>query len=432
MKLYKSPKEAQRIKRTICYNSVMHKRALPILFATLLIDMIGFGMIFPLIPILFTDPTSHSFLLQGYSTSAQLLFAGLITAVFGLMQFFASPILGELSDVYGRKKLLTIGVAVLAVSNLLFGLAIAIHSLVLLFVSRAIAGIAGANFAIAQATIADVTEPKDRAKNFGLIGAAFGIGFVLGPLLGGWIASAAGSASAPFLVAGCLGVFNVLSVSLFLPETHHNRREARAFTLWKGIHNIRDAILDVDTRLVYATSFLFLSGFSFFTSFIGVLMVDKFHLSEAGVGTFFGFSGVLIVLTQLFLLRFLTKRYSERTILRVSMLMVGSGLFLYPFMNTLLHMYLVVPLVAVGNGLTLANMTALISKGVSPQKQGAALGINGSLLALAQGIAPLVAGVGSSVLGVTTPFFIGSFLIVGAWTLLFILMPRLKENYARQ
>lgn len=402
----------------------MQKRALPILFATLLIDMIGFGMIFPLIPILFTDPTSHSFLLQGYSVQMQLLFAGLITAVFGLMQFIASPILGELSDVYGRKKLLTVGVAVLAISNLLFGFSIQIGSLALLFFSRAVAGLAGANFSIAQATIADVTAPQDRAKNFGLIGAAFGIGFVLGPLLGGWIASFAGSASAPFFVAGVLGIFNVLSVTFFLPETHHNRREAKAFTFFKGVHNIRDAFVDKDTRVVYATSFLFLSGFSFFTSFIGVLLVDKFHLDEGAVGTFFAASGILIVFTQLFILRFLSKKFKEHEILRVSMLMVGFGLFLYPFMQTMPHMYLVLPLVAIGNGLTMANMTALVSKGVSPQRQGAALGINGSLMALSQGIAPLVAGVGSSFLGVAAPMFTGSLLILSSWVVLVAFVSR--------
>ncbi len=405
----------------------MAKRAIPILFGTLLIDMIGFGMIFPLIPVLFTEPSSPAFLLQGYSTSMQLLLAGLIVSVFGFMQFIAAPILGELSDVYGRKKLLTVGVAVLALSNLLFAFSITIGSLALIFISRMVAGLAGGNFAIAQATIADVTDPKDRAKNFGLIGAAFGIGFILGPLLGGWISALTGVAASPFYVAGILGIFNVISVSLFLPETHHNRREAHAFTWLKGIHNIRAALTDVDARLVYLTSFLFLAGFSFFTSFIGVLVVAKFHLSEAGVGTFFATSGIFIVFTQLVILRLLTRRFHEKQILRVSMLMVASGLALYPFIPTLALMYMVLPLVAIGNGLTMANMTALVSKGVSPQKQGAALGINGSLLALSQGLAPLIAGVGSSVLGIQAPLLIGSTLIVCSWATLFIVMKKMQS-----
>jgi DHA1 family tetracycline resistance protein-like MFS transporter len=163
--------------------------------------MIGTGMVIPIIPILFTDPSSPSFMLPD-TRSLAISYCGLITALFGLMQFIASPILGELSDVYGRKRLLTLGVATLAIAQMLFGFGIGIASLALLLVSRAIAGLAGANFSIAQAAIADVSEPHERAKNFGLIGAAFGIGFILGPLLGGWIAHLTGHASSPFWFAG--------------------------------------------------------------------------------------------------------------------------------------------------------------------------------------------------------------------------------------
>src|SRR6478736_6143890 len=98
----------------------MQKRVLPILFATLFLDMVGTGMVFPILPILFTDPTSHAFLLHGYSQSAQYFIAGLVAALFGLMQFMAAPLLGELSDVYGRKRLLSLGVGILAFSQMLF------------------------------------------------------------------------------------------------------------------------------------------------------------------------------------------------------------------------------------------------------------------------------------------------------------------------
>ena len=135
------------------------KSTLPILFITLLIDMIGVGMIIPLIPIIFTDDSSSSFILSGYSQSAQFFIAGLVTAVYGLMTFLASPILGELSDIYGRKKLLLIGIGVLAISQIMFGLGIITGSLAMLFISRAVAGLAGANISIAQASIADISKP---------------------------------------------------------------------------------------------------------------------------------------------------------------------------------------------------------------------------------------------------------------------------------
>src|SRR5574341_286259 len=129
----------------------MQKRVLSVLFGTVLVDMIGFGMVFPIIPILFTDSSSPSFLLFGYSPSVQFFLAGAITAIWGLMQFIAAPILGELSDAYGRKKLMLFGVGVLALSQSLFGLGIGIASVALLFFARALAGIAAGNLGIACA-----------------------------------------------------------------------------------------------------------------------------------------------------------------------------------------------------------------------------------------------------------------------------------------
>ena len=398
----------------------MQKRVLPVLFATLLLDTIGFGMVFPIIPIIFTDPTSPAFLLTGYSQSMQFLIAGTITAVFGLMTFIAAPVLGELSDVYGRKRLLTIGVAILAASQFVFGFGIEIASIPLLFIARAIAGMAAANISIAQATIADVSAPNERAKNFGLIGAAFGIGFILGPLLSGWIAGISGNPAFPFWTASILGMINVAFISLFLPETHHNRSEKKAFTVFKGIHNIIAALEDKEAMPVYFANFLYMSGFSFFVSFIGILLVSSFHFSETSVGTFFGVVGACIVISQLVVLRILTARFSERTILRVSMILVAAVMVMYPFLPNSTALFILVPFLAIPQGVSMANLTALISKSVSPAKQGAALGINGSVIALAQGVIPLIAGVGSGFVGIKLPFIAGSVLVILAWSSLFL------------
>ena len=395
------------------------KKVLPILFVTLLVDMIGSGMIIPIIPILFTDPTAPSFLLAGYSVSAQYLVAGAITAIFGLLQFIAAPLLGELSDVFGRKKLLALGVGVLAVAQMVFGFGIVTGSLVLLFVSRAIAGIGGANFSIAQAAIADVSAPEDRAKNFGLIGAAFGLGFILGPVLGGWIAHYAG-ASAPFWFSGVLGILNLLFLYMFLPETNHNKKEAKHFHILKGLQNIKEAFEDKDASPVYWASFLYMSGFAFFTTFIGILAVGQFGLSAAALGTFFGVVGLWVVITQIFILRVLTKKYSERAILRYTLLVLAVGVLVYPFLPNWLWLFLLIPFIAIPQGLSIANMGALISKSVSAHKQGAALGINGSLIALSQGIIPLLAGIVSGVVGIATPFVAGSALVFFAWSILFL------------
>lgn len=403
----------------------MQKKVLPILFGTLLLDMIGIGMIIPILPILFTDPSSPAFILQGYSQTGQYFIAGLVTALFGLMQFIAAPILGELSDAYGRKKLLTLGVGVLAISQIIFGFGIEIGSLALLLIARTIAGLAGANFSIAQAAIADVSDPKDRAKNFGLIGAAFGVGFILGPVLGGWIAGITGDAASPFWLAGVLGIFNLLFITYFLPETRVvQAHERKAFSIFKGIHNIASAFRDRDARPIFLSSFLYMSGFSFVISFMGVMLVNSFGFSEAGVGTFFGAVGIWIVLTQVVILRILVEKYNEKQILRFSMLVLAGAMLVYPFAGSIALLYVIMPFMAIPQGLSMANINSLVSKSVSPDKQGAALGINSSLIAFAQGVIPLLAGFGSGLLGLQAPFIAGAFLVFCAWLNLFVFMRR--------
>ncbi len=397
----------------------MKNKPLLVLFLTLLLDTISVGILIPVLPAIFTDPTSPTFMLYGYSVSAQYFLAGAITAVFGLMQFLAAPLLGELSDVYGRKRLLTIGVGVLAFSNLLFGFGIEMASLAVLFVARILAGLAAANLSIAQASIADVSAPEDRAKNFGLIGAAFGIGFILGPLLGGIIAATFSHAAMPFVFAGALGILNLVFIALFLPETRKTTAASRAnFHIFKGLQNIKQAFQDKDALPVYLTSFLYMSGFAFFTSFIGVLLAVRYGYSEAGIGTFFAVVGASIAVTQLVILPQVAKRFKERRILLVGFPIVAATIVAYPFVGSNLLLFLLVPIMAVPQGLAFANISSLVSKSVSPDKQGAALGINGSLMALAQGIVPLIAGIGTGVIGLTSPFIAGGLIIMIAWTIL--------------
>ncbi|HSA84057.1 MAG TPA: MFS transporter [Patescibacteria group bacterium] len=399
----------------------MQNKVLLILFITLLLDMIGAGMVIPIIPVIFTDPTSKEFILHGYSQASQFLIAGVVTALFGLMQFIAAPLLGELSDYYGRKKLLLLGIGTLAISQAFFGFGIMVQSLTIIFISRLIAGLAAANFSIAQAMIADITSPQDRAKNFGLIGAAFGIGFIIGPLAGGWISHWTENAAAPFMVAGLLGILNFLFCMLLLPETRKNvEKTSHNFHPLKGIHNLLAAYEDKKTLPIYLASFLYMSGFTFLMTFSSIFQVTQLHFTEGDVGTYFAAIGVLTAITQLVILPILVKKYHERAILRISMLSVGTAVALYPFMGTVALVYLILPFIAIPQGLTMANMTALISKNVDPNKQGAALGINGSLIALAGGIIPLTAGGGAALLGIKAPFIAGGLLIFAAWSALFL------------
>lgn len=406
----------------------MHRRVLFVLFGTLLLDMIGLGMVFPIIPVLFTDSSSPSFLLGGYSPSVQFLLAGAITAIWGLMQFIAAPLFGELSDAFGRKKLLLFGVGTLAVSQTVFGFGVGIASVAVLFFARALAGIAAGNLGIAQASIADVTQPKDRAKNFGLIGAAVGMGMILGPLLSGWLVQASHYPALPFFMAGAFGLLNVLFLALLLPETNTQPKAAYTFTLTKGVRNIRSAIADNETRRIYLANFLYLFGFTMFTSFFGIFLVHRFGFSEAQVGTTFAAVGICVVFTQLVILRALAKRYSELTMLRYTIILVGASIGLSAFMVNAALFLAFIPLVAVPHALSLASIPALVSRSVSADTQGAALGINASLIALASGSAPLVMGVGSGLLGVHMPFVAAGFFILSAWCALFLPMSYVRSK----
>ncbi len=392
------------------------RRTLTVLFFTLFLDMVGIGMLIPLIPALFTDTTSSHFLLAAYSEQSRYLIAGLITALFGLMQFIAAPVLGELSDVYGRKKLLMFGVGLLALSQAVFGFGIEIASLSLILVSRAVAGLAGANFSIAQATIADVSTPEHRARNFGLIGAAFGLGFIVGPVLGGWIAHSTGNPASPFWFAAVLGMVNMLLVFFFLPETHAVKvGEVRHFTIGKGIQNVRAAMHSLSMRQLYLAQFLYMSGFTFFTSFSSIFVVERFGFSEGEIGTFFGVMGLCMVITQALILRVVSKYYTPQQILPTTLLMLAMVLLVYPLIPSVFLLYAILPLLAIAQGLSMANMGAFISLRAGPESQGAALGISGSLIALSQGIVPILAGLGSGVIGIALPFVVGGMCVLSSW-----------------
>ncbi len=401
-------------------------RVLPILFATLLLDMVGFGIVFPIIPVLFTDPSSPSFLLTGYSKGAQFLLAGFVTALWGMTQFIAAPIAGELSDRFGRKRLLMVGVGVLGLSQVLFGVGIEMGSIALLLVSRAIAGIAAGNAAIAQATIADVTAPKDRAKSFGLIGAAFGIGFILGPLLAGWITAVSDDPAMPMWVAGMLGAVNVVFVAVFLPETNKRGAVTHArFNVWKGARNIALAARDVEMRPLYIASFLYLFGFGFLPPFYGVFLVNQWGFNEAQVGMAFAAVGVCVSFAQLVVLRMLTRRYNERQILRVSLALVAISMVTFSFMPSVALVIAMIPFTSIPQGLSMANMAALISRAAPADRQGVAMGINGSLMALGSALAPAIGGAASAAANIHMPFVLGGICIGAAWVVLFLVaMPR--------
>lgn len=397
----------------------MSKKKSPLftLFFTIFLDMVGVGILIPVMPVLLTDPTSSHYILPfGTSVKTGYLLLGVLFTLFSLGQFLAAPIIGQFSDKWGRKKLLAFSVFGTALGHFLFAVGIFIGNVPLLFFSRFFAGVTGGNIVVAQAAIADITTPENRAKNFGLIGAAFGLGFIFGPFIGGKLTDTTlvswFSASTPFIFAGLLSLINVAQVLYYLSETNVHTVKDKKIEWGKSLSNIVRALAMPRMRPLYLTNFIFQGGFSFYMTFAAVYLLYKFHFTQGELGNYFAFVGIWIVITQGFITRKVAKYFNEAKVVQNSVIAVGLcilGVVLVPS-TTLL--YMVVPFFAIAVGLSQSNITALISRSADAGVQGEVLGINGSVMALAQAIPPILSGAAAGLFEPQAPLLIASALAV--------------------
>lgn len=417
-------------------NEDKKKKGLFFLFFTVFLDMLGFGILIPIIPQLFANPASQFYLLApDTSVGFGYILLGFLVAVFPLGQFFSTSIMGQLSDFYGRKKLLIVSIGATVIAYVLFALGIWWRNIPLLFISRFFAGITGGNIVVAQAAIADLTTPENRSRNFGMIGAAFGLGFIIGPYIGGKLSDptfiAGLTPSSPFWFAAGLALINTFLIVFFFKET--NKNILRGKLDWnRSIGNIKRALMLPNLRHLYVTSFLYQAGFSFYTSFFAVYLVYKFSVDQGTIGEFFAFIGFCVVLTQVFIVRRVAKIYREESILRWSIL--GSGLAVLSFFmpHQLLFLFALVPFFAVFNGLSLVNLTAIISKSADPKEQGEILGINASVSALAQAIPPAISGFVAAIVIPTQPIVVaGVFILLSGLYFGFIVKTLKKQRFGK-
>lgn len=395
------------------------RKELVTLFFTIFLDMLGVGILIPVIPMLFAEPTSVHYLLPPLTSERTgYLLLGTLLSLFSIGQFIAAPIIGQFSDKFGRKHLLTYGVFGTALGHALFAFALFVGNIPLLFVSRFLAGVAGGNIVVAQAAIADITPIADRAKNFGMIGAAFGLGFIFGPFLGGVLADPERvswfAASTPFWFAALLSLLNGLFVIFFLRETHPSPRREQVIEWHRSLQNIARATRLTSLRSLLLTNLFFQVGFAFYTTFSALFLLSRFGLSEGQIGNYFAFVGLWIVFTQGFVMRVVAARYSELRVLRYSLVVAGVVLLLFLVVPSMSYLYVVAPFFSVAIGLTQANIVGAISRSASDDVQGEILGVNGSVNALAQSIPPLVSGVLAATLSPSAPVLCAALLIIGA------------------
>ena len=285
----------QRIQRKL------GKHPLLAVFMTVFVDLVGVGILIPIFPQLITPGSPDSILPDGWSPTNGLILLGWLSAAYPIAQFLAAPLLGQLSDKFGRKVVLQLSILGTALGYALFAYGLATKNIPLLFASRILDGITGGNISVAQAAIADISTNKNRAKNFGLIGMAFGLGFILGPYIGGKLADPSVvswfSAATPFWFAMGLSLFNILLITLFLPETLKIKSNKR-IDIAKPFHNIASAFSRPGLRSIMPSSFLFTAGFTFFTTFFGVVLVQKFGFNASNTGDYFAYVGLWIAVVQ--------------------------------------------------------------------------------------------------------------------------------------
>lgn len=395
------------------------RRALPVVLLTVFLDLLGVGILIPVIPQLFANPHSAEYLLSPTTTlRTGYIILGLLSGLYPLMLFLAAPILGQLSDRYGRRPLLAFSIFGTAFSYLVFALGLYLRNIPILFLARALDGLTAGNIAIAQAIIADVTPPQDRAKNFGLIGAAFGVGFVVGPFLGGVLADPTVvswfSSAIPFLFAAILSVINGILVLTLIPETRGILDATRRIQWTKSVSNILRAARLPELRTVFVTNFFFQAGFTFFTTFFAVHLVTRFGFNQSSVGNFFAYVGIWIAFTQAVVTRAVSRRIPEAKVLPISMIACGVILLLLPVPNVLWMLLVLIPFFALATGLTQANTTALVSRRAGPEVQGEVLGINSSVQGLAMSIAPILSGFIAATTGPSDPILMGGLLVLAA------------------
>ena len=386
------------------------KAAIGFIFITLLIDVIGFGLIIPVFPKLITQ------LIHG-NLSAASRWGGLLTFAYAIMQFLFSPVLGNLSDRYGRRPVLLFSLLGFGIDYLFLAFAPTIWWL---FAGRIIAGITGASFTTASAYIADISTNEDRAKNFGMIGAAFGLGFIIGPLLGGILGQV--STKLPFLTAAGLALLNALYGWIVLPESlskEHRRkfqwRRANPVSSLKQIRKFPSVGgLLGSLVLVYIAAHAVQSTWTY-------INIEKFHWSESLIGYSLALVGLLVAVVQGILIRFTTSKLGNEKSVYMGLGLYAIGLLLFSFASQTWMMFVFLVPYCLG-GICGPALQSIITSQVPKNQQGELQGGLTSLISVTTIIGPLVMTFlfsyftrpGAPVHFAGAPFLLGAILMLGS------------------
>jgi DHA1 family tetracycline resistance protein-like MFS transporter len=376
------------------------RSSLGLLFAAVFLDLVGFGIVIPLLP------------LYALRFGAGPVAVTMLVAVYSLMQFLFAPWWGQLSDRVGRRPVLLVGLFGSAASYLVFGLA---GSLAMLFAGRILAGVGGATIGVAQAYVSDVTRPADRARGMGMIGAAFGLGFIFGPALGGVLARY--GAAVPFLVASGLALVNGLLALRWLPESRRPQSGAAESTQagiaarWRALARLSH--VPGAWRLL-AAFFLTTLAFAALEATMSLWADRRWHFSPSQVAYLFAYLGVLVTIVQGGLVGALARRLGERGVALLGMAAFAAALVFIALAPSLPYLAAALALLALGQGAAGPSLSALISRAAPAGERGRVLGISQSLSALGRVAGPVWGGIALSRLGLGAPYLSGAaFVLLG-------------------
>ena len=360
----------------------MKRSPLVVIFTTVFIDLVGFGIVIPVLP----------FYAEGTRFNASPRTVGLLFASYSIMQLIFSPILGRLSDKHGRRPVLLLSIIGTGIGFLVLGLA---KTVLMLFIGRILDGITGGNISTAQAYIADITTKENRAKGMGLIGAAFGLGFIFGPAIGGILSQ--WGIHVPFFFAATLCFANAVLLYFRLPETvtaDHPAKHKAGGRSWRQVAN---ALKQPRLGFVLIIYFLFIVAFSIMTTSFSLYTMFRFGYDAQHTGYLFAYVGLIAVIIQGGLIGRLVKRFGELPLVIFGAFCFAISLFAVPFVGPaaggLAGLLIGGGVFSMGNSLATPALTSLASKSVDASQQGVVLGVTQSTASLARAVGPSLAAV---------------------------------------
>ncbi len=361
----------------------MKRSPLIVIFTTVFIDLIGFGIVIPVLP----------FYAEGTIFNATPRTVGLLFASYSIMQLIFSPVLGGLSDKHGRRPVLLLSIIGTGIGFLVLGFA---KTIFMLFVGRILDGITGGNISTAQAYIADITTTENRAKGMGLIGAAFGLGFIFGPALGGILSQ--WGIHVPFVFAAVLCFANAVLLYFTLPETvtpdHPAKNRAAG---GRSFRHVLNSFKQPRLAFVLVIYFLFIVAFSIMTTSFSLYTMFRFGYDATHTGYLFAYVGLIAVIIQGGLIGRLVKRFGELPLVIFGALCFAISLFAVPFVGPaaggLAALLVGGGVFSMGNSLATPALTSLASKSVGAGEQGVVLGVTQSVASLARAVGPFLAAV---------------------------------------